>query len=263
MPTSITVVDSFSDKPFAGNPAAVCFLSAPADERWMSQVATEMNLAETAFLVPQGTEWGLRWFTPNVEVDLCGHATLASAHALWETGRLAPTAQARFHTKSGLLTADRRGAWIALDFPNEAPAAVPTPPGLDALLGAKVLKAGQNRMDLFAEVTDEATVRGMTPDHDGISKLPVRGVVVTARADASRSYDFVSRWFGRQSGIDEDPVTGSAHCGLGPWWRERIGRDTMVGYQASARGGIVRVTVKGPRCELEGQAVTVWKGELL
>jgi PhzF family phenazine biosynthesis protein len=263
MPTPITVVDSFTNKPFAGNPAAVCFLSAPAEGKWMAAVAAEMNLAETAFLVPQGTDWGLRWFTPNVEVDLCGHATLASAHALWESGRLAPGTPARFHTKSGLLTADQRGAWISLDFPNEAPSPVPTPPGLDALLGATILKAGQNRMDLFAEVADEATVRGMTPDHDGISKLPVRGLVVTARAEAGKPYDFVSRWFGRQSGIDEDPVTGSAHCGLGPWWRERIGRDTMIGYQASSRGGIVRVTVKGQRCELEGQAVTVWKGELL
>jgi predicted PhzF superfamily epimerase YddE/YHI9 len=126
MPTPITVVDSFTDRPFAGNPAAVCFLTAPADEKWMAAVAAEMNLAETAFLVPQGTDWGLRWFTPNVEVDLCGHATLASAHALWESGRLAPDAQARFHTKSGLLTADRRGDWIALDFPNEAPSAIPT-----------------------------------------------------------------------------------------------------------------------------------------
>jgi PhzF family phenazine biosynthesis protein len=263
MPIPIAVIDSFTDRPFAGNPAAVCFLTVPAEERWMMQVAAEMNLAETAFLVPRGGEWDLRWFTPNVEVDLCGHATLASAHALWDSGRLALTAQARFHTRSGLLTADRGEGWIALDFPNEAPTPCAAPPGLAAMLGAAVLRCGQNRMDLFAEVADERTVTAMTPDHDAISKLPVRGIVVTARADAGRPYDFVSRWFGRQTGIDEDPVTGSAHCGLAPWWRERIGRDRMTGYQASSRGGIVRVTLKGDRCQLEGQAVTIWKGELV
>ena len=262
MPQPITQVDAFTDRPFAGNPAGVCILREAAEEAWMRAVAREMNLAETAFLYPQEDGYHLRWFTPAVEVDLCGHATLASAHVLWEEGRLPPDAQARFHTRSGLLTAQRRGDWIEMDFPARPEAPAPAPPGLAAALGAAPVYIGKNVYDYFVEVDSEATLRGLTPDHGVLRRLPVRGIIVTSRA-ATPEYDFVSRFFAPGSGIDEDPVTGSAHCCLGPFWGERLGKTELIGYQASARGGVVRVRVEGERVILGGQAVTVLRGELV
>jgi PhzF family phenazine biosynthesis protein len=257
----IVQVDAFTDRPFAGNPAAVCIMPAPGDERWMQQVAQEMNLAETAFLHPLDDGYNLRWFTPTVEVDLCGHATLASAHALWEGRYLAPDAEARFHTRSGLLTARRDGAWIELDFP-----ATPAEPGaapaeLTRALGVAPLSAGKSRFDYLIEVDSEQTLRAMRPDIAALRDLSMRGVIVTARA-STPDYDFVSRFFAPNFGIDEDPVTGSAHCCLGPFWAEKLGKAELVGYQASARGGVVRVRVEGARVRLGGQAVTVLRGEL-
>jgi PhzF family phenazine biosynthesis protein len=264
MPTPITVIDAFTDRPFAGNPAAVCVLDAPRPEAWYRDVAREMNLSETAFLMARRDgDWDLRWFTPTVEEDLCGHATLASAHHLWESALVAPAAPMRFHTRSGLLTATRREGRVVLDFPIEAPAVCPVPDGLAAALGAPVRRAGRNRFDLFAELESEAAVRALRPAMDRLAEFPVRGVVATAAADPGREYDLVSRFFAPRDGVPEDPVTGSAHCGLGPWWAARLGRDTLVAYQASPRGGTVRVTVAGERCLLEGHAVTVWKGALL
>ncbi|MEO6068329.1 MAG: PhzF family phenazine biosynthesis protein [Gemmatimonadota bacterium] len=264
MPTSITVIDAFTDRPFAGNPAAVCVLDASRDDAWHRAVASELNLSETAFLTrrPDG-DWGLRWFTPTEEERLCGHATLASAHHLWESGRHPRGAMIRFHTLSGVLTAAPSGAQIALDFPSEAPTPITVPPGLSDALGARILSAGQNRLDIFAELADETTVRGLSPSNERLAVYDTRGIVVTAQAEAGRPYDFVSRFFAPRCGIAEDPVTGSAHCGLGPWWSTRLGKDSLIGYQASPRGGIVGVTVLGARCRLEGTAVTVWKGELL
>jgi PhzF family phenazine biosynthesis protein len=258
----ITQVDAFTDMPFAGNPAAVCLLPAPRDEGWMQNVAREMNLSETAFLVRQADGYSLRWFTPSVEVALCGHATLASAHVLWEEGHLPSVQPARFHTKSGLLTGERAGAWIELDFPAKREEPAPAPTGLVDALGVTPKYVGRNQFDYLVEVDREATVRRLAPNHTALATLPVRGVIVTSRAD-SPGYDFVSRFFAPGSGVPEDPVTGSAHCALGPYWQSRLGKSDLVAYQASPRGGVVRVRVAGERVKLGGKAVTVLRGELL
>lgn len=258
----IVQVDAFTDRPFAGNPAAVCILPAARDAAWMQQVAMEMNLSETAFLHRHADGFGLRWFTPTVEVDLCGHATLASAHVLWEEGRLAPDETARFQTRSGLLTATRRGDWIELDFPAKPEQPAEAPPDLVRALGVTPLYVGQNQFDYLVEVATEAEVRRLRPDFGLLRSLPVRGITVTSRADTAE-FDFVSRFFAPGSGIDEDPVTGSAHCCLGPFWRERLGKQEFTAYQASPRGGVVRVRVAGERVFLSGQAVTVLRGELV
>jgi PhzF family phenazine biosynthesis protein len=260
--TTIIQVDAFTNQPFSGNPAGVCVLPGPADEDWMQNVATEMNLSETAFLYPQDDGFQLRWFTPAVEVDLCGHATLAAAHVLWEQEHLPIEQSARFFTKSGLLTAQRRDDWIELDFPAEPAAAITAPAVLPEALGTTPTFVGQNRMDLLIEVESEAVVRELKPNFNLLATLPQRGVIVTGRAD-SGEFDFVSRFFAPNVGINEDPVTGSTHCCLGPYWQNRLNKNALVGYQASARGGIVRVRPTGDRVVLGGQAVTVLKGELL
>jgi PhzF family phenazine biosynthesis protein len=263
MPIPIVQVDAFADAPFRGNPAAVCLLPAPCDEAWMAGVAREMNLSETAFLVrrPDGS-YDLRWFTPAVEVRLCGHATLASAHVLWERALLAPTEAARFHTKSGLLTATRASdGLVELDFPARPSSPIPVPEGLAEALGAPVLHTGRSADDDLVEVASEAVLRALSPDFARLRALPVRGVIVTARSDGA-PYDFVSRFFAPAVGIDEDPVTGSAHCVLAPFWGERLGKTEMLAYQASARGGVVRLLVRGERVGLSGRAITVLDGEL-
>ena len=260
----IVQVDAFASRPFSGNPAGVCVLAAPRDERWMQDVAAEMNLAETAFLHPENEGYRLRWFTPTVEMPLCGHATLASAHVLWEERRLRADRQARFHTQSGLLTADRRGDWIELDFPATPPAPAPAPPELAAALGGNVAPrwVGRSKFDYLVEVDSEATVRALTPDLAALQKIEARGIIVTSRATTS-GYDFVSRFFAPRAGVPEDPVTGSAHCALTPFWSERLKRTEMTAYQASPRGGVIRVRLAGDRVMLAGQAVTVLRGKLL
>jgi PhzF family phenazine biosynthesis protein len=262
MGIKITQVDAFTNRPFAGNPAAVCILPEPADERWMQNVAGEMNLSETAFLYRHGDGFNLRWFTPAVEVDLCGHATLASAHVLWEEGHLKSDARARFYTRSGLLTAERHGDWIELNFPATLEEPATAPPNLVEALGVSPKYIGRNKFDYLVEVESEAVVRNLTPNFTLLETVPVRGVIVTSRA-SSREYDFISRFFAPGSGVAEDPVTGSAHCCLGPFWSARLGKSEFVAYQASARGGVVRVRVSGDRVHLGGQAVTVMRGELL
>ena len=262
MNQSIVQVDAFTDRPFAGNPAGVCVLSGPADAGWMQQVASEMNLAETAFLYREDAGYHLRWFTPTVEVDLCGHATLASAHVLWSDGYLASGEQARFRTLSGWLTADQHGDWIELNFPAEPASDVEPPEYLPEALGVEPVNVGRNRMDLIVEVSDEGILRSLLPDMGLLARVPARGVIVTSRTE-SAEYDFVSRFFAPAVGVAEDPVTGSAHCCLGPYWAERLGKDELVGYQASARGGVVRVRLDGERVKLLGQAVTVIRGELM
>ncbi|MBM3775890.1 MAG: PhzF family phenazine biosynthesis protein [Acidobacteria bacterium] len=263
MPLRIVQVDAFTDKPFTGNPAAVCVLPHPREARWMQEVAREMNLSETAFVERRAGGFGLRWFTPATEVDLCGHATLASAHVLWEDGHLPPEEQARFHTRSGLLTATRgEPGWIELDFPATPPESAPAPPGLEAALGRPVKYAGRSRFDHLAELESEPAVRDLEPDMAALRQLGPRGVIVTSRA-ASAEFDFVSRFFAPAAGVDEDPVTGSAHCCLGPFWAGRLGKRALLAYQASARGGVVRVGVAGDRVLLAGQSVTVMRGTLV
>jgi len=262
MPLSIIQVDAFTNKPFAGNPAAVCVLPAPRDDAWMRKVAVEMNLSETAFLVREGDRFHLRWFTPTEEVALCGHATLASAHALWECGHLKPGEQVRFRTLSGVLTADQRGEWIEMDFPVKADEPADAPPHLSEALGTELKYVGRNNFDYIAEVESEAVLRGLRPNHSLLSELGVRGVIATARGETGE-LDFVSRFFGPGSGSMEAPVTGSAHCCLAPYWAKRLGKTEFVAYQASARGGVVRARLKGDRVILGGQAVTVLRGELL
>ncbi|MGI8336807.1 PhzF family phenazine biosynthesis protein [Actinomadura scrupuli] len=296
----ILVVDAFTDRPFAGNPAGVCLLDGPADAGWMQSVAAEMRHAETAFLRPLAAletgpgpaphaapetgleaDYELRWFTPAVEVDLCGHATLASAHALYETGTVPAGATIRFRTRGGVLTVrparePGSGGLLEMDFPAQPAWPAEVPPGLAGALGVPVAEAGRNAQnDLFVLLGDEKAVRELAPDLAALARIDARGVCVTAPAtpdpgpDAapdpgpgSGSYDFVSRFFGPAVGVDEDPVTGSAHCMLAPYWSDRLGRDTLLGYQASGRGGTVRVTVRGDRVTLAGRAVTVLEGTL-
>jgi PhzF family phenazine biosynthesis protein len=263
MGQTIFQVDAFTDRPFAGNPAAICVLPEPRSEQWMQNVASEMNLSETAFLLKQEDGFQLRWFTPAAEVDLCGHATLASAHILWETGHLQPHEQARFHTHSGLLTADQLdGNWIELDFPANPEQPTDAPPHLLEALGVHAQYVGVNVFDYLVEVDTEETLRNMQPNITLLVQVPVRGVTVTSRA-STPGYDFVSRFFAPRVGVNEDPVTGSAHCCLTPYWSKRLGKNTLLAYQASARGGILRVRLSGDRVKIGGQAVTTLRGELL
>jgi PhzF family phenazine biosynthesis protein len=260
-------VDAFTAEPFAGNPAAVCLLEdEDADPGWMQRVAAEMNLSETAFLRPRAEagRYGLRWFTPAVEVELCGHATLASAHVLWTEGLADAAQELRFDTASGPLAARRDGdGAIWLDFPATPAAPVDPPAGLlEALGGGPARWVGLGRFDYLVELEDEAAVHGLAPDVRGLDGLGVRGVIATAAA-GSGGHDFVSRFFAPGAGIDEDPVTGSAHCTLGPFWAERLGRSRLTGFQASARGGLVQVRPEGDRVLLGGQAVTVLRGQLV
>jgi predicted PhzF superfamily epimerase YddE/YHI9 len=251
-------IDAFTGQAFRGNPAAVCLLDGERDDVWMQNVAAEMNLSETAFLLPHDDSFSLRWFTPAVEVALCGHATLASAHALYEERGLE---SARFHTLSGVLTAERSGDWIELDFPARAAEACDAPDGLLESLGVhEPLYVGRNQFDYLIEVASAGDVRAIQPDHVRLRTIPVRGAIVTSRDD---EYDFVSRFFGPAVGVDEDPVTGSAHCALTPYWAAKLGKDAMTAYQASKRGGVVRVRLAGDRVKLGGQAVTVFRGELV
>ena len=263
MGVRIVQVDAFTSKPFSGNPAAVVVLEKAGDDGWMQNVALEMNLAETAFLVRRRDgDFDLRWFTPAIEVDLCGHATLASAHVLWEDGHLEPELQARFHTKSGVLSADRRKDAIVLDFPATPARETEPPEGLVRALGVSPRWIGKNAFDYLVEAESEAAVRAAAPDFGALGAVKSRGIIVTARA-STPGYDFISRFFAPAAGINEDPVTGSAHCALGPFWAERLGKTSFVAYQASPRGGVVQVEVNGDRVLLGGQAVTVLRGELV
>ena len=270
----IRIIDAFTDRPFAGNPAAVCLLDGDAwpDEGWMRRVAAEMNLSETAFAHPlpagAGADWALRWFTPTVETNLCGHATLATAHALHGDG--ATDGTVRFGSRSGVLVAHaHQDGTITLDFPAAPATEAPVPDGLADALGATPEAAyGTGALgDLLVVLADEATVRALTPDVAALAGLAdrdgVRGFIVTAAAsDPRRGYDFVSRFFAPAQGIPEDPVTGSAHTALAPYWSARLGRDALTGLQASARTGLVRTAVHGDRVHLTGRAVTVLDGTL-
>jgi PhzF family phenazine biosynthesis protein len=265
MTLRIIQVDAFTAERYAGNPAAVCLLDPPRDDRWLQAVAAEMNLAETAFLWRRDDGFALRWFTPTVEVPLCGHATLASAHALWESGTLDAGAPARFHTASGELRAWRDEGWIGLDFPARPPSGGTVPAAVCAALGVEAVATATNPTCHVVEVASEAVVRALAPDMRALAAAsPQCGVSVTAPAGAA-PYDIVSRFFAPAHGIDEDPVTGSAHCALGCYWAPRLGKRELLAYQASRRGGTVRVVVEPTpgRVHLFGQAVTTLRGELV
>jgi len=262
MSLTIYQVDAFTDKPFAGNPAGICILPVPQNEQWMQSVAMEMNLSETAFLLKQPDGYNLRWFTPEVEVDLCGHATLASAHILWETGHLKSDERVRFHSRSGLLLATKKGNWIELDFPAKPEELATAPPELLTAIGVNTKYIGKNQFDYIIEVESEEIVRNLKPNLSLLQNIPVRGVIVTSRS-SNPDFDFVSRFFAPGAGVLEDPVTGSAHCCLGPYWKTRLNKSEFVAYQASKRGGSLKVRVDGDRVYLMGQAVTVLRGNFL
>jgi PhzF family phenazine biosynthesis protein len=263
MKQQVVQVDAFSSAPFRGNPAAVCVMKEPRDAQWMQSVALEMNLSETAFVVPaQGGGFDLRWFTPAAEVDLCGHATLASAHVLWEGGHLAADQKAVFHTLSGDLICSLSPDGIEMDFPAEPAAACAAPEQAEKALGVPFVFTGKNRMDYFLEVESEDILRGLSPDFSLLKQVDIRGFIVTARA-ASADLDFVSRFFGPAVGVDEDPVTGSAHCCLGPYWADKLGKTRLKARQVSARGGDIGVRVAGDRVIISGKAVIVLRGDLL
>ncbi len=256
-------VDAFTARPFKGNPAAVCLLDKPMPDSWMLSLAQEMNLSETAFLLPAAEGYNLRWFTPAVEIDLCGHATLASAHILFETGRLAPEATAHFYSRSGLLTAVQAEGWIELDFPSGPVDPVAPPPGLLEALGVQPVFTGRSKNNTYLlELDSEAAVRGANPDYGRLKAIEgVRAALITSQAQTP-GYDFVSRFFAPRMGINEDPVTGSAHTQLAPYWAARLGRTTFSAYQASPRGGDLRLRLAGERVRIAGQAITIFSTDI-
>ena len=255
-------VDAFTTDKYKGNPAAVCLIEKMESDQWMQSVAAEMNLSETAFVLRLENGFGLRWFTPKVEVDLCGHATLATAHILWEQRFLKEKEKARFHTRSGILTATKNKDWIDLDFPAEPAKEEKCTKALKETLKVEPVYVGKNRFDYLVQVNSEKDVLSLEPDFFLLEKITERGIIVTSLSTSSK-YDFVSRFFAPAAGIDEDPVTGSAHCCLGPFWKDRLHKSDFIAYQASPRGGFVKVKVRGDRVILGGQAVTVLKGELV
>jgi len=261
MATRIFVVDAFADGPFRGNPAGVCLLDAPRPDAWMLSVAAEMRHSETAFLLREGATWRLRWMTPTVEVDLCGHGTLASAHVLRETGLAKDGETIRFATKSGELRATPRADGVEIDLPVTPVEPCAAPPELAEALGVTIVRYGAGGGRCVAELATAADVRAASPDFRRLATIPPWGVSITARSDDPR-FDFVSRFFAPGKGVDEDPVTGSAHCALVDWWGKALGKTEFVAYQESARGGVVRVRSVGGRALLTGRAVTALRGEL-
>ena len=269
MPIPIYQVDAFTRVPFKGNPAGVCLLDQPESVEWMQAMAAEMNLSETAFLLPEGDLeedscqncYRLRWFTPKVEVKLCGHATLASAHILWQTGLLPSSETARFLTRSGELTARKRGDWIELNFPARPAAEAQAPEGMIESLGVEPLFVGKANEDYLVEVASEAEVRRAAPDFAALKSAQARGIILTSKAD-SVQLDFVSRFFAPAVGINEDPVTGSSHTTLVPYWSHKLGKTEMAAHQASARGGDLRLRLEGERVIIGGQAVTIFSGQI-
>ena len=260
---SVIQVDAFTDKPFAGNPAAVCVSQTSLDDALMQQIAAEMNLSETAFLYPLEGEgnYSLRWFTPTAEIDLCGHATLASAHVLWSEGHLT-AGTARFQTKSGELSVEQQDGRLRMNFPVQPVESAPVSPAVvGAMNHADIVHCARNKVNVLVELRSHKAVTSITPDFAKLKKLSCRGLIVTSTGPDP--YDFVSRYFVPSMGIPEDPVTGSSHCSLGPYWRTKLGKDKMVAYQASARGGELHIECTPESVFISGQAVTVMRGELL
>ncbi len=262
MPQLFHLVDAFTSAAFRGNPAAVYVLDRWPADAWLQAVAREMNQSETAFVVPANSGYELRWLTPTMEVDLCGHATLASAHVLWTTGIATAESPIAFSTRSGTLTAQQNAGLIELDFPLLTEHEIAAPPGLTEALGVQPLYVGQSRHDLVVQVQSDNQVREAQVNFSLLEKIPARGVILTAQS-SDPTFDFVSRFFAPAAGINEDPVTGSAHCCLADFWRRRLSKDSFRAFQASQRGGVVNVRVAGQRAILGGRAVTIARGELL
>ncbi len=260
MELKLYTVDAFTDKPFAGNPAAVCILEKELTETQMKNIAFEMNLSETAFVLNQGDVYSLRWFTPDSEVDLCGHATLATSHILWQTGLHDKSGTILYKTRSEILKARQVNGKIELDFPIDKEYRIDIPGALVETLGAKPTYLGKTKWSYLAEMDSEETVRNIKPDFDMMETLEAWGVMITARS-ASKEFDFISRFFAPRKGVKEDPVTGSAHCALGPYWANKLGKNTLNAYQASARGGSLVVIIDGERVKLLGSAVTILEGK--
>ena len=258
---SVVYVDAFTNRPFAGNPAAVCVLAQTCSDTWMQRLTQETNLPATVFVWPQEANYVIRWFTPSQELPLCGHGTLAAAHTLWTEGHVPAEQALTLHYQGGVLTAERKAEWISMDFPAIANTPAAAPAELLQGLGVEPRYVGKSSHSYLVELASEAAVRALTPDIALLAQLDIAKVIVTSRA-ASEGFDFISRFFAPAHGIAEDAVTGSAHCCLAPYWAERLGKTTMTGYQASARGGVVRVSMTGDRVTLGGQAVTVLRGEL-
>ncbi len=262
MKERLFIVDAFTDKPFAGNPAAVCILRESVPDDYLQSIAKEMNLPETAFLQKIADGYILRWFTPAIEVDLCGHATLASAHVLWEYEHLEKSETAKFHTRSGLLTATHKGnGLIELNFPSEPDEQVIMIPEIPTALGTRITYLGKNRMDYIVEVSSDIVLQHLKPNMSLLKEIETRGIIVTAKS-SSPKYDFISRFFAPAAGIDEDPVTGSAHCCLAPYWAKKLEKNEFNAYQASERGGELHVKLDGDRVYLSGKAVTILDGRL-
>ena len=255
-------VDAFTTVKFKGNPAAVVLLQQPGDAHWMQKVAAEMNLSETAFVTPAATGFDLRWFTPVAEVDLCGHATLAAAHILYEYNILAKNKVARFQTKSGILTVHQKDDLLEMDFPAEPASEIPPIPVLTRALGIDPVITAQNRMDILVQVQSADSVINLKPNYEELAQIPVRGVIVTSISNDT-AYDFISRFFAPRYGVNEDPVTGSAHCCLAPYWAEKLEKNSLIGFQAGQRGGFVYMSNKRNRVELAGHAVTIFAGQLI
>lgn len=259
----LRTVDAFTDRPFTGNPAAVAFLDETPPDEWMAAVAREMNVSDTAFVIRDGSpdvDFRLRWFTPAGEVDLCGHATLASAHCLFEDGLSGPI---RFASRSGVLTVSRQSdGSVAMDFPASPPIEIDARDAAAEAFGAPVEWTGRGAFFLLALIADESAVRGLRPDLDAVAGLDASAVIVTAAADPQQTYDFVSRVFAPKQGIPEDPVTGSSHTVLAPYWANRLGRTSLVGLQTSSRSGLVRIELKNDRVTIIGRAVTILDGVL-
>jgi PhzF family phenazine biosynthesis protein len=263
MKQTIIQVDAFTDRVFGGNPAAVCILKTPQSEQWMQLVAREMNLSETAFIIESADRYQLRWFTPTTEVPLCGHATLAGAHVLWTEGYVSRDRSIEFQTQSGLLTASWQAGWIELNFPVNFSQSIEPPPQLITALGVSCKTILINSLGYLVEVDSADIVGNLQPNFSLLKTLATGNIIVTSVADFDSEYDFVSRFFAPGLGIDEDPVTGAAHCCLAPFWRDRLKKDKLLAYQASSRGGTVKIEYTGgDRVLLQGQAVTVMYGEL-
>lgn len=262
MMSNLFQVDAFTNDPFRGNPAAVCLLKEPCNDKWMQSLAAEMNLSETAFLLPEGDGWRLRWFTPKTEVSLCGHATLASAKVLFETGLAEKESPISFQTKSGLLSARWSDGMIELDFPCMTLEPVEINPQASSALGISPVASVRSGDYFLFEAENAKAVRLAAPDFKALAATSTPEVIITARSDQP-GFDFISRFFAPQLGIDEDPVTGSAHCLLTPYWAVKLGKTELMAHQASTRGGVLAVKLAKDRVKIAGDARIVFEAQLL